>query len=74
MKVFIVTNFRIDLDDKLPGEMLMDDLVDALRDDSTFVEIDMFSANRRKGKNQYVYTVAVDLISTAERKCNFVKR
>jgi len=62
MKVYIITNFRIDLADKLPGEMLLDDLADLARDNSTIVELDFASAKRRLAEmgTRFLYTVTVE--------------
>lgn len=62
MKIYILTNFRIDLADSLPGEMLLDDLADVARDGSTIVEFDLNSAKRKLKEfgTKFLYTVVVE--------------
>jgi hypothetical protein len=65
MKIFIITNFRID-SLEVPGEMLLDDLSDIARDNSTYVELDLNSAIRKMSEvnGRFLYTVIIERTRT----------
>ena len=58
-KIYIVSNFRLDIDRKLPSDMMADDLVCLFRDGSTSV-LDSYSlakSKKKRCKAKYLYTL-----------------
>ena len=58
-KIYIVSNFRLDIDRKLPSDMMADDLVCLFRDGSTSVLDSYLLARAKKNrcKAKYLYTL-----------------
>lgn len=56
-KIFIVSNFRIDLEKETPLEMIIDDIIDAARDYSTVYLSDPVRSKRHPGRYTYTLTI-----------------
>ena len=47
MRIFLLTKVAVDIEDKTPAEMVMDDLIYAYSDNDTIVEKDEVIAERK---------------------------
>jgi hypothetical protein len=62
MRIFIVSNFRVDLSEGQPSDMVADDLVDLFRDDSTrcFDTESIARLKKQQGAGRFLYKISVD--------------
>lgn len=60
-KIFIISDFGIDLSEDCPLEMTMDDIVDAARDNSTiyFESVPVAKSKRNRNRAKYTYTLTI---------------
>lgn len=60
-RIFIISNFKLDLEEGTPPEMIMEDIIDAAQDNSTIYLSDAVTAGLRKGRDKvrYTYTLTI---------------
>lgn len=58
-RVYILSNFKIDLSEGLPAEMFVDDVVDSILEEPTFVTLDKNQAKdkQERGLGRYLYSM-----------------
>jgi hypothetical protein len=60
-RVYILSDFKIDLSEGLPAEMFVDDVVDSLLEEPTFVTMDKGQAQskKEKGLGRFIYSLTL---------------
>ncbi len=68
MKIFVLSNFRSDLDTGNFPELLLDDIVAIAEDGSTVIESDQLKAFQKLMDKKYLYTITIERTLNAKER------